>query len=89
MLERHDKKEKFHSYLARVSPAPASGKIHREVETQKPPYRFEVDFLRSSMADGAELIPQVERTGGRSVRFVIDDYIKGFKLLRAVIYLAR
>lgn len=55
----------------------------------KPPYRFDVNFLRSSMADGAELIPQVERTGGRSVRFVIDDYIKGFKLLRAVIYLAR
>jgi D-amino peptidase len=53
------------------------------------PYRFEVDFLRSSMADGAELIPQVERTGGRSVRFVIDDYIEGFKLLRAIIYLAR
>jgi D-amino peptidase len=56
---------------------------------QKAPYRFDVNFLRSSMADGAELIPQVERTGGRSVRFVIDDYIKGFKLLRALIYLAR
>ena len=55
----------------------------------KPPYRFEVNFLRSYMADGAELIPQVERTGGRSVRFVSDDYIKGFKLLRALIYLAR
>lgn len=55
----------------------------------KPPYRFDVNFLRSSMADGAELIPQVERTGGRSVSFVIDDYIKGFKLLRALIYLAR
>jgi len=56
---------------------------------QKAPYRFDVNFLRSSMADMAELVPQVERTGGRSVRFVIDDYIKGFKLLRALIYLAR
>ncbi len=55
----------------------------------KSPYRFEVNFLRSSMADGAELIPQVERTGPRSVRFVTDDYIEGFKLLRAIIYLAR
>ena len=55
----------------------------------RPPYRFEVNFLRSSMADGAELVPQVERTGGKSVRFVIDDYIKGFKLLRALIHLAR
>ncbi|MCW9005761.1 MAG: thioredoxin fold domain-containing protein [Gammaproteobacteria bacterium] len=41
VLGRHDKKEKFRSYLARVSPAPASGKIHRELETLKSPYRFD------------------------------------------------
>ncbi len=41
VLERHDKKEKFRSYLARVSPAPAKGVIHREVETMKAPYRFD------------------------------------------------
>ena len=41
VLERHDKKETFRSYLARVAPAPASGKIHREVETHKSPYRFD------------------------------------------------
>ncbi|MDH5472938.1 MAG: thioredoxin fold domain-containing protein [Gammaproteobacteria bacterium] len=41
VLGKHDKNEKFNSYLARVSPAPASGKIHREQETLKSPYRFD------------------------------------------------
>lgn len=55
----------------------------------QPPYRFELRFLRSYMADRAELIPQVERTGGRTVRFETENYIEGFKLLRALIALAR
>lgn len=41
VLEKHDKTETFRAYLARVSPAPAAGKIHREVETMKSPYRFD------------------------------------------------
>ena len=41
VLERHDKKEAFHNYLTRVSPAPAKGVIHREVETMSSPYRFD------------------------------------------------
>jgi len=55
----------------------------------EPPFRFEVNFLRSYMADAAELIPQVKRENARSVSFASDDFIKGFKLLRALIYLAR
>lgn len=55
----------------------------------RPPYRIELNFLRSYMADAAELVPQVERTGGRSVSFVSEDFIEGFKLLRALIYLGR
>ena len=54
-----------------------------------PPFRFELDFLRSYMADAAELIPGVERTGGRTVQFETEDYIQGFKLLRALIVLGR
>lgn len=49
------------------------------------PYRFELNYLRTNMADAAELIPQVERIAARTVRFEIEDYIKGFKLLRALI----
>ncbi|MDH5767162.1 MAG: thioredoxin fold domain-containing protein, partial [Gammaproteobacteria bacterium] len=40
-LGHHDKKEKFRSYLARVSPVTSSGKIHRQDETMKSPYRFD------------------------------------------------
>ncbi len=54
-----------------------------------PPYRFELNYLSSYMADAATLVPQVKRVGGRAVRFEIDDYIEGFKLLRALISLAR
>jgi len=41
VLNRQDRKEKFNAYLARVLPAPATGTIHRQVETKKPPYRFD------------------------------------------------
>ena len=39
-LGKQDKKETFSEYLLRKSPKPASGKIHRDVETTKPPYHF-------------------------------------------------
>ena len=55
----------------------------------KPPFHFEVNFLRSYQAEQAELIPQVKRKGARSVSFTADDFIVGFKLLRALIYLTR
>jgi len=44
VLGHHDKKEKFRSYLARVSPVKAKGKIYKEVESVKSPY----DFSKSS-----------------------------------------
>jgi D-amino peptidase len=54
-----------------------------------PPFRFEINFNRSSMADMAEFIPQVERVNPRTVRFEIENFIKGFKLMRALMYIAR
>ena len=54
-----------------------------------PPYRFELTYLRSYMADAGEIIPQVERTGPRTVQFEIQDYIEGYKLFRALVSLAR
>ncbi|HEY9051929.1 MAG TPA: thioredoxin fold domain-containing protein [Gammaproteobacteria bacterium] len=41
VLERHDRKETFPEYLARVTPKPASGVIHRDVETAGAPYQFD------------------------------------------------
>jgi D-amino peptidase len=55
----------------------------------QPPYRFELTYLRSSMADPAELIPRVKRTGLRTVTYETDDYIQGYKLFRALVALAR
>lgn len=45
-LGRQDKKESFSEYLARVSPRPASGKIHREVETTSAPYYFNKPMVK-------------------------------------------
>jgi thioredoxin-related protein len=41
VLGKHDRRENFRSYLARVSPAPASGRMHRQVETMSTPYNFQ------------------------------------------------
>ncbi len=54
-----------------------------------PPFRFEINFNRSSMADMAEFIPQVERVNPRKVRFVSENFIQGFKLMRVLMYIAR
>jgi len=40
VLGHHDKKEKFRSYLSRVSPVKTKGKINKEVENFKAPYDF-------------------------------------------------
>jgi D-amino peptidase len=53
------------------------------------PFELEVDFLWSYQADMAELPPQVERIGGRTVRFTLDNPFETFRLLRAVIDLGR
>lgn len=53
-----------------------------------PPYTFELEFHNSHQVEMPLLIPQVKRTGPRSVTFVAEDYIEGFKLMRALIALA-
>jgi D-amino peptidase len=47
--------------------------------TFEPPIALDLDFVYTHNADYAELIPGFERTGGRSVRFVHDDYRVIFK----------
>lgn len=45
----------------------------------EPPIALDLDFVFTHNADYAEMIPGFERTGGRSVRFVHDDYRVVFK----------
>jgi len=53
-----------------------------------PPLNFELEFHNSGQAEMPSLLSQVKRTGARSVAFTTDDYLQGFKLMRAVIALA-
>ncbi len=53
-----------------------------------PPYTFELEFHNSNQAEMPALIPQVKRTGARTVTFTVEDFIEGFKLMRALIALA-
>lgn len=46
------------------------------------PARFEVSFTDPSLALMAEQIPTVGRTDARTVAFVSDDYLKGYRFVR-------
>ncbi len=52
------------------------------------PYRFELDYHVSAQADMGEMIPGVKRTGARTLAFTADDYLEGFRTLRAMISIA-
>ncbi|HSA97156.1 MAG TPA: M55 family metallopeptidase [Acidobacteriota bacterium] len=53
------------------------------------PCRFELGYHVSAQADmGAMLLPNVSRVDARTLAFTADDYIAGFKTLRALIALA-
>jgi D-aminopeptidase len=53
-----------------------------------PPFTFEVEFLNSFQAEQPMLLPQVKRSSPRAVAFSSNDYLEGFKLMRAIIPLA-
>ncbi len=40
VLEKHDQNETFRSYIARIAPPKAKGRIYSDVATLKPPYDF-------------------------------------------------
>lgn len=54
----------------------------------KPPLRLEIDFLRTTQADVAALLPNSRRTAGRTVEYDADDYLEIFKACRALLLLA-
>lgn len=93
-------KEGIGRYTARLLPLEEARKRLREGAKEailkrskiaplrlKPSYTFELDFHNSSQAEMPSLVPQVKRTGARSVAFSADDFLKGFKLMRALIAL--
>jgi len=52
------------------------------------PCQFELEFHNSGQAELPLLVPKVKRAGARAVSYASDDYIEGFKLIRALIALA-
>ncbi|MEM2137030.1 MAG: M55 family metallopeptidase [Candidatus Methanomethylicia archaeon] len=54
----------------------------------KSPIMLNLTFMNSAMADLATLIPDVKRIDATSIEYSSDDYLKCFKVLRALIYLA-
>jgi D-amino peptidase len=53
----------------------------------EPPIALEIDFVSTQNADFAELIPGVERIGGRTIRYEHDDYRTVFRLFIAALRL--
>jgi len=53
----------------------------------KSPIGLELDFVRVEQADFAELIPGIERIGGRTVRYAHDDYRVVFRTFIAAMRL--
>ena len=53
------------------------------------PYRFELAYLRSSQADNVMALPGVKRISPRAVQIESDDYVMGYRFLRALISLGR
>lgn len=51
--------------------------------------RLEVDFVRPALADSAEHVPGMVRAAPRTVAYTGDDYVEVYRLLLALVDLAR
>ncbi len=52
------------------------------------PIEAKVKYVNSVMADAVDFMPSAERIDGRTIGFVLDDYLKAFGAIRASIYIA-
>jgi D-amino peptidase len=60
-----------------------------KVYTLKAPYVFEMSYFRTSQTEGPVLIPGVTMIDPKTVQFRTDDYLAGFRQMRALILLGR
>lgn len=70
-----------------AAPGPAGPHPFQPLRFQ-PPIVVELTTVHSGQADVASLMPGVQRTGPRTLRYQEDDYIRAFRALRAMITLA-
>ena len=56
--------------------------------TFQPPVEILVWYANARMADSVDFMPSAERLDGKTIRFVLDDYLEAFGAFRASIYIA-
>lgn len=54
----------------------------------QPPIEMSVKYANSLLADAVELMPSAERVDGRTIRFVLDDYLESFRAFRVSVEIA-
>jgi len=54
-----------------------------------PPYKFEIEFVNSQMADAVSIHPDVKRLDGRRVTFQRNDLLEAYNLFRILLIIAR
>jgi D-amino peptidase len=62
----------------------AAGKVKDMLMLETSPIVWEIDWVYTPMADLACLVPGVQRTGDRSIRFESPDYLTGFRTFQAI-----
>jgi D-amino peptidase len=60
---------------------------HRRPFRIEPPITVTVDYMRSSQADVAAILPGAERIGARTVAWTHDDYLMAFRAVRTMFIL--
>jgi D-amino peptidase len=60
----------------------------RPLYRPKGPFTLEIDWMNASMADLCVQIPDVERAGGRTVRYRTSDYQTCYQMLLALLVMA-
>ena len=86
--------ESLHPELARERIKDGAKRAIEQLGSREPlklstPITVDIDFYHSIEADASSLMPTVERTGDRSVRFVAQDAIEAFKTFTASYYITR
>lgn len=54
----------------------------------KPPIEVEIDWLSSAIADVVSQMPIMQRISSRTTRYVVDNWIEGFRWLLSAVYIS-
>jgi D-amino peptidase len=86
--------ESLHPEVARERIKAAARSAIEQLSERKPlqletPLTVDIDFYHSIEADASSMMPTVERTGNRSIRYVAPDALQAYRTFLASYYLTR